>query len=252
MLLAIKPMTIIFIGAIVAIVGGVISAIGTLKHNRASSEKSTNTLNTVRKTGHDVEEVVRQNQALTEKAEALQTKVDSQYVTIDELRRENTELHDKLANQANDIYNNLTGGDSYCRMQFSFNNANDMADFVFMLQGKYPLKNVTARIVDLNVWGKTPVTIESITKDVINVGDLDPAKPLYVQKRFKLDKVNGVSMNIFFAANNGFTVQKVRMKFINGRWLFAEQISEKKDGGKVLFEKIDSDYPDKKTIFREL
>jgi hypothetical protein len=37
-----KPMTVILKGALIAIVGGVISAIGTWMQNKSSSEKSSN------------------------------------------------------------------------------------------------------------------------------------------------------------------------------------------------------------------
>ena len=48
MLLELKPMSIIFAGAIIVVIGGIIGAIGTLLHNKSSSAKTDRIENNVK------------------------------------------------------------------------------------------------------------------------------------------------------------------------------------------------------------
>ncbi|MCB0533585.1 MAG: hypothetical protein KDD14_15405 [Saprospiraceae bacterium] len=147
-------MTIILIGAIIAIIGGLIGAIGTWIQNKQSSEKSTRIETGVIKANKEVINLRRQN-------DSLKSDLKLQLNKIDELRRENTDLYGKLAKSSLKIYNNLTGGEgnkpiliinptsvvkpkdegipSYFITMFTIENI-----------GKYPLKNVQIRISDIS------------------------------------------------------------------------------------------------------
>src|SRR5437660_959947 len=110
-----KPMTIILIGALIAILGGIIGAVGTWKHNKNSSEKSTRIEEGVTRgvvlgetTNSEVVQLRKQNETLLTQAILLNNKVESQSLTIDNLRKENTELYSKLSKASLDIYHNLT------------------------------------------------------------------------------------------------------------------------------------------------
>lgn len=251
-------MTIIFIGAVIAVLGGLISAIGTLRHNKSSSDKSNRIEQGVNKgleigqtTNSEVLQLKEQNNNLTQEAILLKEKVEKQENKIDELRKENIELYFKLAEASKEIHNNLTGGDSYCRMDLgNINYTGDEGYLVFFVEGKYPLSSIQARIVDLNYFDATGLTVEDLSKNVVNIGTLQPNKAFVTNKKHPLDKRKGVNLNIFFSANNGYVNQLIRMRYINNKWLSATRILTMMEG-KVLFEEIDPNYPenDSKLIF---
>ena len=146
----------------------------------------------------------------------------------------------------------MTGGESYCKMQiWNINSSNDLGYLVFFVEGKNPLTGIQARIVDLNNLDAQPLSIEEINKNVVDIGTLDPDKAFVTKITIKLDKAKGVNLNIFFGANNGFSTQLIRKKFINNKWVSAEQITRLKDN-KELYLKIDPDFPskDKTQIFK--
>jgi len=148
----IKPMTIILVGAIIAIIGGVVSAVGTFLHNKQSSEKSTRIETGVNKANEEVAELRKQN-------DTLKTNSDAQLNKIDELRKENNILSSKLMDKSLDIYNNLTGGEGNKPLiiidpSSIMNDDNPATPYYSLVQflvknnGEYPLRNVTVKIRD--------------------------------------------------------------------------------------------------------
>ena len=245
-----KPMTIILIGAVIAVLGGIISAIGTFMHNKNSSEKTTRIEEGVKTTNTEVSQLKGQNEHLLTQTITLNEKLENQSTTIDGLRKENTALYDKLAKASLNIFDHLTGGNSYCKMEIgNINISNDEGGLVFWVEGKDPLSQIHARIVDLN--DPHRFDLQQLNKNVVDIGTMTPAKAYVTQISIKLDKVNGVNLNIFFSANNGFTTQLTRMKFSNDKWLRATKIV-KGFTGEELFLEIDPDYPikDKDVIFK--
>lgn len=248
-----KPMTIIFIGAIIAVIGGLISAFGTWMHNKSSSEKSTRIEEGVSKglelgktTNSEVLLLKEQNNKLTTEAISLKEKLENQANKIDELRKENTELYSKLVNESKTITNNLTGGDSYCRMDIgNIDDLGNQGQLFFSVEGKYPLSEIQANVIDLNFFDP-PSTPEG---KVINIGKLSP-NLAFPSHRLILDKKKGVNINVFFNASGKSFTQLIRMRFINKMWVSAMRISTVQ--GITLFEKIDPNYPDKdkKLVFK--
>ncbi len=251
-------MTLILIGAIIAIIGGLIGAIGTWRHNKSSSEKSTRIEEGVNKgvtigetTNTQVIFLKKQNQDLINQSNELNKKIETQSTTIDELRRENTELYSKLADASLNIYQNITGANSYCIMEIgNINATNDVGYLVFAVEGQNPLSRIQARIVDLNEPNNEPMTMTDINKNVLDIGTLDPKKAWMNGSTIRLDKINGVNLNIFFSANNGFTNQLTRMRFTKNKWTSAIRITNF-EGDKEFYLKVDPDYPiqDKTKIF---
>lgn len=245
-----KPMSIILVGAFIAIIGGIVSAIGTWKHNKGSSEKSTRIEEGVTKgltigetTNSQVIKLNQRNEDLINQSLILNKKIENQSHTIDNLRKENADLYSKLSEKSLAIYENLTGGDSYCRMQIgSINIPNDIGYLYFFVEGKNPLNRVQARIVDLNTFNEQPMTFGNLNKNIIELGTLDPDKVLATETTIKLNKTKGVNLNVFFSAGNGFTNQQIRMRFAKGKWQVATQITNV-TGTKELYKKIDPDYP---------
>ncbi|WP_291103445.1 MULTISPECIES: hypothetical protein [unclassified Flavobacterium] len=248
-------MTLILIGALIAILGGVTGAIGTWKQNKNSSEKSTRIETGVNKgvsigetTNKEVLKLRNENQDLIAQSVELNKKNDIQISTIDALRKENIDLYSKLASSSLNIYNNLTGGDSYCYCFFlisTYYKSKDTGNLVFKLgdNNKNPLKNVQARIFDLNTYDKeNPPTPDDLFKNLINFQSIETDGSVQVPTKYHLDKQKGVNLNIFYSANNGFFTQLLRMRFVNNEWTSATIVIRNED---TIFKNIDKNYPDK-------
>jgi len=249
---SIKPIYLNLIAGLVIIIGSFFGLFGKQLQDKSSSEKSDKILKTGASTEEKVDYLKVQNTELTKKSEELKEKAEQQASIIDNLRKENTDLYTKLADANKEIYSNLTGGDSYCKMEIgNINPANDLGSLIFFVEGKNPLNRIQARIVDLNNFNTQSMTIAEANKNVIDIGTLDPDKALMTQYTIKLDKVKGINLNVFFGANNGFSTQLIRMKYINDKWVSAQQIRRLKDN-KELYLKIDPDFPikDKNQIFK--
>lgn len=238
---SIKPLYLNVITGLIIIIGTFFGLFGKQLQDKSSSDKSDKILKTGSNTEEKVDHLRVQNADLTEK-------VQLQASTIDKLRQENTDLYTKLADASKEIFNNLTGGDSYCKMEIlNVNASNDLGYLAFFVEGKNPLNRIQARIVDLNNFNTQSISISEMNKNVFDIGTLDPDKALITQYTIRLDKLQGVNLNIFFGANNGFSTQLIRMKYINGKWVSAHQITRLKDN-KELFIKIDPDFPSKDKI----
>jgi|GEM_PF-5925235 len=113
-----KPMTIIFIGALIVVLGGIVGAYGTYQHNKASSEKS--------------DKIVSLQNALIQKSEEL-TKVQSE------------------------LLKHTTGGNSWGEVEFlrvSDGKGGWLGFFYFIKHGEYPLYEVSVYSVDRNLIDK--------------------------------------------------------------------------------------------------
>lgn len=251
-----KPMTVILIGAIIAIIGGLITAIGTWQHNKNSSEKTTRIesgvnrgLNIGATTNAEVNNLKKQNEALMLQSNLHNEKIDSQSRIIDDLRKENTDLYTKLAKSSLRIYQNLTGGDGFCMLTIMFENESNSGIFFIKAYktNQSPIRNVEARIVDENNIGidnakseSFSSILENFTKEIIKIDVLEPNTSVITNHKVLLDKTKGVRLNIFFTANSGAFTQLIRMKFLNGQWISATVISR---DDTVIFRSIDATYP---------
>ena len=250
---SIKPMYLNVVSGLIIIIGTFFGLFGKQLQDKSSSEKSDSILKTSANTEEKVDNLKSQNEALNKISEELKEKIETQASTIDKLRRENTELYGKLSIASTEIYNNLTGGDSFCRMEIrDIGPQAERGSVIFFVDGENPLNRVQVRIVDLNTINKNSFSLEEINKNYFDIGALDPGKAFMTPYIIKLDKVKGVNLNIFFSANNGFTTQLIRMKYTNNKWVSAQTVIRLKDG-KELYLKIDSDFPEKNKnkIFKE-
>jgi hypothetical protein len=159
---------------------------------------------------------------------------------------------DKAQTEILDNTKQITGGDSYCRMEIGIPvESRDVGYLGFFVEGKYPLSRVTVRINDLNDPDSEIKSVSDIFKNAYSLGTLDPNVTTLTQKSIKLDENKGVNLVLFFSANNGFTIQTFRMRYVNGKWPSATRITSF-EGDKELYLEIDPDYPvqDKEIIFR--
>lgn len=252
-----KPMNLILIGALIVILGGIIGAIGSWRQNKSSSEKSTRIETGVYKgvnigetTNQELLKLRKENKSLLKQSIDLNRKNDLQINTIDALRNENVELYSKLASSSLDIYNNLTGGDSFCYcyiLMSTYYKSKDIGNFVFRLgqKNKSPLKNINIRIFDINLYEKfglptpeEPPIDKIFTLESLETGNVTTVTP----EKVKLDKEKGVNLNIFYHANNGSFTQILRMRFINNEWATATIVER---DSKILYKEIDPDFPEK-------
>lgn len=246
-----KPVYLNLISGLVILIGTFFGLFGKQLQDKNSSEKSDKILYTGISTGEKVDYLKFQNIGLTKTAEELKEKAESQALIIDNLRQENTNLYLKLADVNKGIYDNLNGGDSYCLMDIgNIDLTNDIGHLFFSVQGKNPLNRIQVRIVEVDAFDKEPVTMTSISKNVLDIGTLDPGKSWMNGSKIKLDRTKEIKLNIFFSANNGYTNQLTRMKFVKDKWVSAVKITNFA-GDKELYLKIDPDYPikDKSEIF---
>jgi hypothetical protein len=139
----------------------------------------------------------------------------------------------------------VTGGDSFCYLDITgLDEGTDVGMCVVVQQGDYPLFDVSARIVDLQLFSQiTEHTIKSVlsTDQVMEIGNLAAGSAsMAYEKPFMLGSSDARDFNIFFSARNGFFNQKLRFRKCNGHWL--RKISVTRDG-QTIFELDDPGFP---------
>jgi hypothetical protein len=181
----------------------------------------------------------------------------------------NGDLQAKLLRQSDTItalarqnIGETTGGDSFCYLAFT-----PMGGSRFLLvaipKGRFPLRNVTASINDVEKFKKAttgkPITFDTILNPSVRytrnltIGDL----PRESQHAGKVgfpeydadDSSNYQALNIFFLALNGAWTEMVRMKRVDGKWVQATRVITSTgpdvNKEKILFEQVNPQYPEK-------
>jgi len=150
---------------------------------------------------------------------------------------------EEIAGLNREITNLVTGGDSFCYLAIgSIDSKTNRGIPIVLHQGEHPLFDINVRIVDLqklreikdNTW-----TSFSQAQTNLPVGNLAKGTGLTMDP-FDLGSSTGRDFNIFFIARNGQFTQKLRLRKINDKWVRATKIER---DGKVIFEKIDIDFP---------
>lgn len=181
-----------------------------------------------------------------------------------ELRAKTEELakkSDEIASLNRTIAGSVTGGDSFCYVTLSLDDAaanNPMA--ILIPRGDHTVFDVALRIVDVGklqaLAKKGPVTFETMAQAEINLnlGNLVPER-FRMLGRWQLPADSDTQdYNLFFAARSRSFVQSIRLRRVNGRWKQAIKVqvappniypTKKKipRPPQVLFEKIDPEFP---------
>jgi hypothetical protein len=132
----------------------------------------------------------------------------------------------------------VTGGDSF---SYAWIQAQSPY-FGVTAQGKYPLYDLHARVVDLDEAKKqsrgflgTPIYIGEIVPPMAQARDL----------KFDFGNSESRSFNIFFSARNGIWVQLLRLRRLrDGRWVSATRVErEGEKRYKLIYQNIDKDFP---------
>ena len=244
-------MNIIFIGAIIAIAGGLLTAWGTFLQNKASSKRMQNIQSTgetlTLKSEEQLNEIIKlktSNSLLQSTTDSLNIKSTEQQKTILDLSKQNSELSLQLSQSTQTLYGNLTGGDSYCELIIKPINS-ITAELTLVSHGEYPLYELSLRIVDLDVFNKTEIkSLDDIAKTqvILNVGNV-PVKSAQFLGQIRADfSIDYKAFNIFYNARNGFFTQGTRMFKIENSWKGATSISSL-TSNKLLYEKSDPSIP---------
>jgi len=167
----------------------------------------------------------------------------------------NTELQQRLltvsANLTDLARQNIytvTGGDSFCYIACGGLETSNGSRAMVIQQGRYPLYDVSVRIVDTATW---PATAKQYTIDNIDallrqtkIGDIPVSAGALLPEVVPFSDSQHQNFNIFFSALNGEWWELLRLRKVNGRWL--EAIRVKRRQGRVertLFERVDKGYP---------
>jgi hypothetical protein len=166
-----------------------------------------------------------------------------------ELREKNEEIARLQQENAGAI----TGGDSFCWMALQvvglngeLVNANSMPDDLILIpnfihKGKYPLYDVSARIIDIDEWKKN-ITQAMQTTKTVSIGNMTPGfwttTPIRLTHHGK-----DFNFNIFYVARNGSWLQKLRMRWVGDGWASASRVAEGLGGGKELLQEVSANYP---------
>lgn len=143
----------------------------------------------------------------------------------------------------------VTGGDSFCYFQISSPDMSTNAGMLMAVQhGSFPIYDVSARIVDLQLFEqkKATMTLKTLLADDINisVGSM-PVGTASMISPFPLGAgATRRDFNIFFSARNGLYTELLRLRKLEQKWTSAirVQMREGKDE-KIVFEQIDPDFP---------
>lgn len=145
----IKPFYFNLIAGFIVVIGTFFGLFGKMIQDKISADKTDKIIATGEMTNKSVERVKKQNENLTIKSDSMAKTIEKQALVIDSLRVENTDLHMKLAMVSNDIYQRITGGESYCVLEVFFMGEKGTPFFMLSHRGEIPLKNVQLSIEDL-------------------------------------------------------------------------------------------------------
>lgn len=177
--------------------------------------------------------------------------IESQRTIIDLQQKVNVAT-EEIANLQRTTAQYISGGDSFCIAAFAFDETKK-ALLGLIHKGKYPLYDLTVRITDVDDFQSVPHKGELSASDfiklsqrdtVIQVGTLTPNHTqMFVMGRYPTDD-SKIRYNIYYSARNGDFTQIYRSVLINGKRVTATEISSGViSKGKVLYKKVDAEYP---------
>jgi len=152
--------------------------------------------------------------------------------------------------QKNEEIARLTGGDGFCWTAFQvvdskgeLVNANRMPDDLilvpsFINPGKYPLYDVSARVIDLDEFKKN---IMSGTTTV-RIGNMTAGFAVTTGVRIP-HQGKDFNFNFFYVARNGSWLQTLRMRWMGDGWASANRVAEGQGGGRELLLEVSTNYP---------
>lgn len=208
-----NPQNLIFIGVFITVIGVLISGIGAF-WNSNQEDRFKNT-------------VISLQTQLTAKADSQAESQRLLSVKSDEIAHLNREIADnqiklrekseEIASLSKESLNSITGGDSYCYLTYLKPCAGNIARLILVQQGKYPLFDVNIRIADIS--DHKVVTYDDIRKNkFITLPSVIPGFATDVSEQLMLPNSGEMELNVFITARNGYWIQNIKLKKINGEW----------------------------------
>lgn len=130
---------------------------------------------------------------------------------------------EQLETQTLELTNHMNGGNSFCAFNIYIQRGNQSYWFAEM-HGKYPMYNVSARVIDLDIYDETSRGPQAEGAETyIEIGDLS-LDGAHISKLFDLGDSDSRRFNVFFLAKNGSVVQNIKYKLIDGEWTWATKV----------------------------
>jgi hypothetical protein len=177
---------------------------------------------------------------------------------LNETIKEGRTHFDSTMSGLTDSVKTQTGGDSFCYLEFS-QALNDVGGMTLVKVGKYPLRGVSATIMDA---AKTAAAVNEFVKANPPKGDQDYANHVFAIQRmsevlqpvpdfatdtrflggYQMTKSDRQSFQILFGAFNGSWIERMEIRTVNGKWAKAIMV-EVPMTKKYRHFYIDPDYP---------
>jgi hypothetical protein len=138
-----------------------------------------------------------------------------------------------------------TGGDSFCYMLLQVHDPATglVVTPIFIHQGRFPLYDVAARVVDIDEMRKSiGANQAALLGTTLRVGNLTPGFSVSITI-LQHPAGQNFNYNVFYVARNGAWLQMLRMRWLGNGWAIATRVLEGNGGPKVLYEEISADYP---------
>jgi len=169
-----------------------------------------------------------------------------------ELRLKSDEIarkSDEIAKLTTSLGAFLTGGNSYCYLivaNLNIDNTPGEGILGLYLEGNYPLYDVTMTIVDLTASRERRERNEhnwrNLNEDrkTLNLGNIHGL--VTEISTLSLGNKERRDFNVLFHARNGSWTQKLRFRFVNGKWNYATRVFVP-PAVEPVFEQIQPGYP---------
>jgi hypothetical protein len=161
-----------------------------------------------------------------------------------------TQKNDEISRLQMESANAITGGNSFAYMlvQVPDPKAANTAIPLFIHQGKYPLYDVQARIVDLDEHNRLRdqkdfiAASKALLGTTLTVGNLTPGFASSSSVGLPHPSGQDFSYNVFFIARNGAWIQSLRMRWVGNGWAMANKVVGGPEN-KELYREVSANYP---------
>ncbi len=161
----------------------------------------------------------------------------------------------ELRSKSDEMLATVTGGDSFCYLYLGFPVAvktRDVVSAILLAQGKYPLYDISIRIVNIEMlrlitktYHSIPFEVRSKYETIYKAGNLGSEQTILEFLSWKLpNDREHQGYNVFITTRNGSILQMIRFRYVDGRWRLATKIIRGRGKNEVvLLEEVDPKFP---------
>ena len=160
-----------------------------------------------------------------------------------------TSKSEEITELKNQIASSITGSNSFAYIVPTFFDPTHNSPMLTLVhRGKYPLYDLTVRILDMatfdNMARQNNSYSDKLREEVqLSISNIAPNQA----SMLKTVQLGGAPLrwNLFFSARNGFFTEFLRVRRVGNEWKTALKIirTPSSSNEQLLFEKIDSGYP---------